>query len=73
MSLILVGVVIGLLRKRDGVLSSIHRSMFNTHDQLCKALGVENTGVVSRSQLPLVLEKVNLGVFEQLLFGHYGL
>jgi len=73
LSLILLGVVLGMLRKRDGVLSSIHRSMRNTHQQLCDALGIENKRVISRSQLPLVLEKVNVSVFEELLFAHYGL
>ncbi|MCB0847514.1 MAG: ISAs1 family transposase [Bacteroidetes bacterium] len=73
LSLILLGVVLALLRKRDGVLSSIHRSMVNTHSQLCEALGVENTGVISRPQLPNVLAKVNISLFSSLLFSHYGL
>lgn len=73
LGLILLGVILGLLRKRDGVLSSIHRSICHTHEALCAALGVENHGVVSRSQLPLVLEKVDGAVFSALLFSHFGI
>ncbi len=73
LSLILLGVVIALLRNRDGVLSSIHRSIKNTHEQLCLALEVDQERVISRSQLPVVLSKVNVCVFEELLFSHYGL
>jgi len=67
MAFILLGVLIGLLRKRDGTLSSIHRSMVNTHDQLCASLGVVNERLVSRAQLPRILLKVNRVVFERLL------
>ena len=73
LSLILLGVVVALLRKRDGILSSIHRSMVNTHGQLCEALGLDNKSVISRSQLPEVLAKVNTSIFSSLLFSHYGL
>jgi len=71
MAFVLLGVIIGLLRHRDGVLSSIHRSMVNTHDSICEALGVEIERVVSRAQLPRILTKVNLPVFEKLLFWYY--
>lgn len=71
MALVLLGVLIGLLRKRDGSLSSIHRSMANTHDQLCLSLNIVNKRVVSRAQLPRLLLKVNRVVFERLLFKHY--
>lgn len=70
---VLLGVLIGLLRHRDGNLSSIHRSMINTHRQLCESLGVVIEGVVSRAQLPRILLKVNRSVFEQVLFRHYKL
>jgi hypothetical protein len=73
MWLTLLGLTIGLLRKRDGVLSSLHRSMVNTHDELCNFLNIDNEGVVSRSQLPILLQKVNLKYFEKLLFKHYGI
>ncbi|MEL6931361.1 MAG: ISAs1 family transposase [Cyanobacteria bacterium J06600_6] len=72
LGLVLLGVILGLLRNRDGVLSSIHRSMVHTHGALCKVLGFENKRVVSRSQLPLVLEKVNGSAFSALLFSHFG-
>lgn len=73
LSFILLGLVIGLLRKRDGKLSSIHRSMQNMGVALCSFLGIDNQRIVSRSQLPEVLGKVNLLVFEKLLFNHYGI
>jgi predicted transposase YbfD/YdcC len=71
--LVLLGLTLGLLRKRDGNLSSLHRSMVNTHDDLCNFLGVEKEGVISRSQLPILLQKVKLECFEKLLFKHYGI
>ncbi|MFT6480221.1 MAG: hypothetical protein ACI9V1_002853 [Spirosomataceae bacterium] len=41
MWLMLLGVTLGLLRKRDGCLSSLHRSMVNKHDEeLCDSLGI---------------------------------
>ena len=73
MWLVLLSLTLGLLRKRDGNLSSLHRSMDNTHDNLCNFLKIENEGVISRSQLPLLLQKVNLECFEKLLFKHYGI
>ena len=47
LAFILLGVIIGLLRKRDGDLSSIHRSMVNTHKKLCTHLNVEIERAVS--------------------------
>ena len=70
---ILLGLVLGLLRKRDGKLSSIHRSMMNTNEALCKNLGISKQNVVSRAQLPRVLQKVNLSLFEQLLFAYFAI
>ena len=72
LAFVLLGLVIGLLRKRDGKLSSIHRSMVNTHKELCNCLGLDIDRAVSRAQLPRILAKVNLEVFEQLLFLHFG-
>lgn len=71
--LVLFGLILGLLRNRDGNLSSIHRSMINKHEELIKFLGIEYQGVVSRSHLPILLSKVNLIAFEELIFTHYGL
>lgn len=71
--LILMGLTIGLLRGRDGCLSSNHRSMVNTQESLCSFLGIENTRVVSRSHLPIVLQKVNVEAFDRLLFLNYGI
>lgn len=73
LAFILLGLAIGLLRKRDGCLSSIHRNMVNKNKELCAFLGIENQKVVSRSHLPIVLQKVNLPVYEQLLFDYYSI
>lgn len=73
MWLVLLSLTLGLLRKRDGNLSSLHRSMVNAHDELCDFLGIDKEAAVSRSQLPVLLQKVNLPCFEQLLFKHYGI
>jgi len=65
---VLLGVMVGLLRNRDGNLSSIHRCMVNTHWRLCELLGVKIARVVSRAQLPRILASVNRELFEELLF-----
>jgi hypothetical protein len=68
--LILLGLTLSLLRGKDGSLSSIHRGMHHTHQTLCTFLDIEVCPVVSRAHLPLVLQKVNLVVFEALLFSY---
>lgn len=73
MAFVLLGLTIGLLRKRDGCLSSVHRSMLNKNTELCMFLGIENQKVISRPHLPVLLCKVNLPLFEGLLFGTYGI
>lgn len=65
--LVLIGVLIGLCRNRDGVLSSIHRSVKNTHSQLCHYLQIEYSAPISRAQLPLVLKKIDVTHFSKLL------
>lgn len=70
---ILVGLTIGLLRKRDGCLSSIHRSIKNKNKALCSFLNIDKQRVVSRSHLPTILKKVCLVTFERLLFDNYGI
>ena len=57
LAFVLLGVMIGLFRNRDGNLSSIHRSMLNTHKELCNYIQLEGVCVVSRAQLPLILKK----------------
>jgi predicted transposase YbfD/YdcC len=73
LALVLLGLILGLLRKRDGTLSSIHRSMVNNHRKTCMALGVDNEDIVSRSHLPVLLGKVNRIVFEDLLLSRLGI
>jgi len=73
LGLVLLGLLIGLLRNRDGCLSSLHRSMKNTHTHLCLFLGIDDEGVVSRSHLPKLLKKVSLSEFEAILFRYYGI
>jgi len=72
LAFVLLGLLISLLRKRDGKLSSIHRSMQNKNKELCASLGIEESKVISRSHLPILLSKVNLPVFESLLRTYYG-
>ena len=73
MPLVMIGVVLALLSNRDGKLSSIQRHMKNNHDKLAKSLNVESKQAVSRSQLPLILAKIDLGIFQELLFLNYGI
>jgi predicted transposase YbfD/YdcC len=74
LAFVLLGLSIALLRKRDGNLSSLHRSMENKHQELCDFLGLcDSTEVISRSYLPVCLKKVSLPHFELLLFEKYGI
>lgn len=68
MPFILLGVMISLLRNRDGNLSSIHRCIVNMHSKLSELLDIDNKRVVSRAQLPRILASVNQPLFEELLF-----
>ena len=70
--LVLLSLTLSLLRGRDGCLSSIHRSMQHTQKVLCAFLGIRECAVVSRAHFPLLLQKVDLVVFEELLFAYYG-
>ena len=71
MGFILVRLIIGLLRNRDGNLSSIHRSVENIHSELCYALNIEIEEVISRAHLPQFLKKVALKKFEELVYAIY--
>jgi hypothetical protein len=69
----LMGLLVALLRHKDGNLSRIYRSMKNKHTELLLALGVYNERVVSRSHLPILLKKVSGDVFSSLVFEHFGI
>lgn len=71
--LVLTGVLIALCRNRDGVLSAIHRSIQNTHAQLCTHLGITVNRPVSRAQLPLILKHIDVQLFSELLFKFAGI
>lgn len=73
LGLVLLELSVSLLRKRDGCLSSLHRSMVNTHNQIINVLGIDNQSVISRSHLPVLLKKVDVDVLESLLFEYYGI
>jgi hypothetical protein len=77
LNIVLLGVLVALLRNRDGKLSSIHRAMENTHSRLMEELNliysIDYQKVVSRSHLPVLLQKVNVSVFSELIFKHYSI
>ena len=73
LAVVLVGVALAVLSNRDGNLSSIHRHMVNHYEKLVDALGIEKKRVVSRSQLPIILEKVEAEIFNQLLSENFGI
>lgn len=73
LALILLCFTIALFRKRDGILSSIHRSITHKHKELCASLSIEYKKPVSRSQLPIILSKVDGEKFANLLYKSYGL
>lgn len=71
LAVVLVGVTLAVLSNRDGCLSGIERHLKNHYEKLVTVLGVAQKRPVSRSQLPLILEKVAVGVFDKLLFANY--
>jgi len=73
LAIILVGVTLALLGNRDGCLSSVHRHIKNHYVKLMRHLKLEIKSPISRPQLPRVLEKVSVEVFDGLLFAHYGI
>ncbi len=72
LAFVLLSLTLALLRGRDGNLSGTYRSMQNTHHYLCSFLG-ERHRCISRSHLPVFLEKVCIKTFDNLLFTHYDL
>ena len=73
LAVVLVGVTLALLSHRDGSLSSIHRHLKNHYARLMRALELEPKSAVSRAQLPRVLEKVSVEVFDRLIFESFGI
>lgn len=71
--LVLIGVIVALLRGKDGNLSSIHRSIKNTHSELLISLNIDYENYVSRSHLPILLKKVNGEVFSEMIFKKIGI
>jgi predicted transposase YbfD/YdcC len=72
LSIILVGLVLAMLSKRDGVLSSMHRHMCSNYAKLCGELGVPVSRPVSRAQLPLILAKTAVSRLEPLIQAYFG-
>lgn len=73
LAVVLIGVVLALLSNRDGNLSSIHRYLENHYEPIAEVLGIANKKAVSRSQLPNILAKVSVSVFDRMLFADYGI
>lgn len=73
LAVVLVGVTLAVLSHRDGHLSSIHRHIENHYEKLVAHLGVEKKRAISRAQLPRVLEKVEVSVFDNLIFEQWGM
>ena len=71
LAVILIGLTMAVLSNRDGCLSSIDRYSVNHYEQLSEVLGVEKRRVVSRAQLPRILEKVSVAAFDVLVFSHF--
>ena len=72
LAVVLTAVVAALLANRDGCLSSIYRHLTNHYQKLMPHLGLETRRPISRAQLPRVLEKVAVSMFDQLVFEHFG-
>lgn len=72
MSLVLMGILMALLRGKDGKMSSIHRSMTRMQLSLCSSIGIDYEPVMSRSYLPIFMKHVNIEVFGELVFSYFG-
>jgi len=72
LAIVLVGVTLALLSNRDGCLSSIERHLKHHYVKLMTHLDLEIKSPISRAQLPRVLGKVDVEVFDKLVFGHFG-
>ncbi len=71
LAIILLEVTLAILSNRDGTLSSIHRHFQKHHNKLLEFLELEPKSCVSRSHLPIVLEKVSVTEFDRLIFESY--
>ncbi len=72
LAIVLAGVTLALLANRDGCLSSIERHLAHHYVKLMRHLDLEIKTPISRAQLPRVLEKVAVSVFDKLVFEHFG-
>ena len=70
---VFLSLMLALFGNRDGNLSSIHRSMVNKNMELSQSLGLEIMPVISRSHLPVFLQKVDLTLFTKVLFLFLGI
>jgi len=55
LAFVLLGFLLGILHKRDGVLPSIHRDRYHTNTSPGRFLSILEQWVVSRSHLPILL------------------
>lgn len=73
LAMVLMGLTLALLSKRDGCLSSLHRHLTNHYQALCEALERTLFRPISRPHLPILLQKVDGVVFDQLLQREFGI
>ena len=67
MAFVLKGLTLAICCGRDGKLSRLHRHMVNHFDALRAGTQTWPDKVISRAQLPLLLGKVDGGIFARLL------
>lgn len=72
LAVVLTGVVMAVMSVQDGSLSALHRHMQQYYKALCANLGVEEKRVVSRAQLPLILNKVRFNELSNLIYEYFG-
>ena len=73
LAILLLGVTLAILSNRDGKMSSMHRHLQKHQERLLEFLDLEPRSCVSRSHLPIVLEKVSVTEFDRLIFESYGI
>lgn len=72
LSVVLTGLVMGLMSVQDGSLSAVHRHMVQHYDLLCDHLRIARKRVVSRAQLPIILSKIKMEELRDLILEHFG-
>jgi hypothetical protein len=71
LAMVLMGLILALLSKRHGSLSSLHRHLKHHYGSLCQAVARSVFQPISRPHQPILLQKVDGTIFDQLLHNQF--